>query len=157
MLKERRVLLSKHLAKLELKDRMDSIKLSQAEQDIFFRRYDMFEKKAFRSLQGFYGSKHSRSSGMLTPKLQEEPRYVLPSKEDIVRQEYLADKPFERNVNNFKIRKHNPIYRSLSALASIDTTMVRGSYEAKRRTCARKWKARAKRSSQTAARIHRAR
>ena len=133
MLKERRVLLSKHLAKLELKDRMDSIKLSQAEQDVFFRRYDMFEKKAFRSLHGFYGSKHSKSSGVLTPKFQEEARFVLPTKEDILKRDLLADKPFERNVNNFKIRRSNPIYRSLSALASIDTTMVPLSYEAIRR------------------------
>jgi hypothetical protein len=147
MLKERRVLLSKHLAKLELKDRMDSIKLSQAEQDTFFRRYDMFEKRAFRSLQGFYGSKHSRSSGALTPKFQDEPRYALPSKEDIAKQEYLAGRPFERNVNNFKIRKSNHIYRSLSALASIDTTMVRGSYEAIRWDCTREGKPRSKRSS----------
>lgn len=149
MLKERRVLLSKHLAKIELKDRMDSIKLSQAEQDTFFRRYDMFEKRAFRSLQGFYGAKHSRSSGMLTPKFQEEVRYVLPAKEDILKQEYLASKPFERNVNNFKIRKSNPIYRSLSALASIDTTMVLGSYEAILRNCARERKSRQRGSAQT--------
>jgi hypothetical protein len=87
----------------------------------------MFEKRAFRSLQGFYGTKHSKSSVALAPKFQEEARYALPSKEDILKQENLVGKPFERNVNNFKIRKSNPIYRSLSALASIDTTMVPGS------------------------------
>ena len=44
---------------------MDAIKLSRAEQDIFFRRYDMFERKAFKTMGQFKRSSTTRTSSNL--------------------------------------------------------------------------------------------
>lgn len=57
------------MAQAELQNRMKSINLPEEEQKTFFRRYDMFEKKAFKSLSRLNpNSKGSKSvSTMETP------------------------------------------------------------------------------------------
>lgn len=64
MNKERRVLLSKYMAQAELQSRMRSINLSEEEQKTFFRRYDMFEKKAFKTISGL--NKNNKGSKSVT-------------------------------------------------------------------------------------------
>lgn len=120
------MLLSKHMAKLELEGKMTAMKLSKHQQDEFFRRYDMFEKKAFKTSAGFnkprgYRSLASLEQGVATTS---HSFYTQPSRQELSMKADLIDKPFERNVHNFKIRKNNAVYRSVSAQASIDNMKV---------------------------------
>lgn len=126
MIRERRVLISKHMAKLELEGKMTAMKLSKPQQDEFFRRYDMFEKKAFRTSNGFHKPRGYRSMSSLEQGISTTSHtfYKQPSRQELSLKESLIDKPFERNVNNFKIRRSNPAYRSVSAQASLDNMKV---------------------------------
>ena len=127
-MQERRVLLSKQIAISEFKDKIEGIKLPKQLQKEFFSRYDIFEKKAYRSVHGFYKTKKFRSTGDFASKYSTSNSVQIPTKEDFNHHDELKGKPFERNVHNFKIRKNPAIYRSFSALATIDTISVHGSY-----------------------------
>lgn len=124
-MRERRVLLSKHMAQLEMQGRMNSMKLSKELQDEFFRRYDMFEKKAFRTTNSFNRTKSSRLMGhMDQPTSTTTNSFYRPPGAKEYSQEELIKRPFDRNVRNFTIKRGNPVYRSLSAMASIDNIKV---------------------------------
>jgi hypothetical protein len=135
MMRERRVLLSKHMAQLEMQGRMNSMKLSKELQDEFFRRYDMFEKKAFRTTNSFNRTKSSRLMGPLetTPAATTNSFYKAAGLKELSKEE-LIQRPFDRNVRNFTIKRGNPAYRSLSAMASIDNFKVESVDLDRRRT-----------------------
>jgi hypothetical protein len=119
----RRVLLSKTMAKAEFQQKMNNMKLPKVEQEHFFRRYDFFEKKAFKTMNDFRKTKNSKSMNTLFSTFESEfnkPKKVTftPASDG-----FIPD-AFKRNVSNFQIRKVNPIYRSMSASGLIDTTTV---------------------------------
>jgi hypothetical protein len=77
----RRVLLSKTMAKAEFQQKMNNMKLPKVEQEHFFRRYDFFEKKAFKTMNDFRKTKNSKSANTLFSTFESE--FNKPKKADI--------------------------------------------------------------------------
>jgi hypothetical protein len=123
---ERRVLISKQMAQAELQPRMEVIKLPKHQLDTFYRRYDIFEKTAYKTSNGFNKSSSTRSSvSKAKITTSSESFYRVPSQKQIDEDEANLSRPFQRNVNMFKIKNGNiPQYRSLSAKAMIDMFKV---------------------------------
>lgn len=124
-MRERRVVLSKHMAQIEMQTKINSMKLSKDLQDEFFRRYDIFEKKAFQTT---YSSNRTRSTRNLSSIDNSVANHVssfikYPNGKEPTTDE-LINKPFDRNVKNFMIKRMNPVYRSMSTMASIDNIKV---------------------------------
>jgi hypothetical protein len=113
------------MAQLEMQGKMNSMKLSKELQDEFFRRYDIFEKKAFRTTNSFNRTRSSKNMSSLdAPGPNTTHSFYKPIGGRELSKEELLKSPFDRNVKNFTIKRGNPVYRSLSAMASIDNIRV---------------------------------